>query len=675
MPLELFTSTSGLDALACGSEHLALASHGQVFTWGRSHGGRLGLGETKAARVEVPTRVNLARGERIKGVACGNTVTVCVTERGKVISWGRDTGKLWGSLEPIDPAERGAPYQQALPWKPYYIRMPTKVASVYCGFEFSIAVTENATLLGWGENNKGQLGFETTGPVRRPTFIEIEEMNEYGDGDQYITSVACGANHVCAVDNEGNLYSWGDNEFGQCGQEHWDPIAVPGRVRGQLEGLKVHSVSCGQHTLAIAGPKKSLYSWGSGTRGQLGHGTEQDSNAPRQVASLSDLKFEDIHCGEYHSLAVTRDSLVYTWGSNIFGELTQGSKGSLRKVACYTEPQYRGKNLQDGSSGHDASTSGRGAGASAADFKMRFACGGVNTLAVKCSERLQGREGAATTPIRSTLGGSTGARSSSRRSAADRIQDLSSQRLLRTGDAGERSPFKVSPEMAFFPVPPKEECKSTLALREIKKKRHRKALQMYRNVKSDVTKNGRSSSSSQRGGDFLSSSLRFDGNSLETIFNDIVLTPSDSFTDWRANSSVEKATSHIKNASMSIAKAALSLDVDAVEETTTQQPLSSTEKREIMQISTEIKKHIERYHGKIVDMPATPRKGEDLDSYYEAVAYQAHAAASRILQQMQGMRLMYEDLSSAVSSMDSDNPDEHMIDYLVTNLSKHAINI
>ena len=76
-------------------------------------------------------------------------------------------------------------------------------------------------------------------------------------------------------------------------------------------------------------------------------------SGPSREALLSDLKFEDIHCGEYHSLAVTRDSLVYTWGSNIFGELTQGSKGSLRKVACYTEPQYRGKNLQDGSSGHD----------------------------------------------------------------------------------------------------------------------------------------------------------------------------------------------------------------------------------------------------------------------------------------------------------------------------------
>ena len=46
------------------------------------------------------------------------------------------------------------------------------------------------------------------------------------------------------------------------------------------------------------------------------------------------MKFDQVYCGEYHSLAVTTESLVYTWGSNIFGELTQGTKGSLKKVAC-----------------------------------------------------------------------------------------------------------------------------------------------------------------------------------------------------------------------------------------------------------------------------------------------------------------------------------------------------
>ena len=59
-------------------------------------------------------------------------------------------------------------------------------------------------------------------------------------------------------------------------------------------------------------------------------------------------------------------------------------------------------------------------------------------------------------------------------------------------------------------------------------------------------------------------------------------------------------------------------------------------------------------------------------SHAEALASQAHAASSRILQQMQGMRLMYEDLEAAVSHLDSDNPDENMIDFLLADLSRHS---
>ena len=211
MPLELFTSEAPVEALACGSEHCALVlSSGEVYTWGRSTGGRLGLGETRTPKVEAPTRVNLIGHERIRGVACGNTATVCVTERGQVISWGRDNAKLRGSLESLDPSERGAPYQTALPWKPYYVRIPVRVRSVHCGWEFTVALTENSSLLGWGENNKGQLGFETTGPVRRPTTIQVADLNEYEGDDRHVATVSCGASHACVVDSEGSLYSWGD---------------------------------------------------------------------------------------------------------------------------------------------------------------------------------------------------------------------------------------------------------------------------------------------------------------------------------------------------------------------------------------------------------------------------------------------------------------------------------
>ena len=112
---------------------------------------------------------------------------------------------------------------------------------------------------------------------------------------------------------------------------------------------------------------------------------------------------------------------------------------------------------------------------------------------------------------------------------------------------------------------------------------------------------------------------------------------------------------------MSIAKAALALgEGDRAEG----RALTQSERREILQVSAEIRRHIERYHGKTVEMPSTPRRGEDEDAYYEAVASQAHAAASRILQQMRGMRLIYEDLSAVSHSMESNDPDKVILDFL-----------
>lgn len=640
MPLELFTSEAPVEALACGSEHCALVlSSGEVYTWGRSTGGRLGLGETRTPKVEAPTRVNLIGHERIRGVACGNTATVCVTERGQVISWGRDNAKLRGSLESLDPSERGAPYQTALPWKPYYVRIPVRVRSVHCGWEFTVALTENSSLLGWGENNKGQLGFETTGPVRRPTTIQVADLNEYEGDDRHVATVSCGASHACVVDSEGSLYSWGDNEFGQAGQGHWDPIAVPGRVLGEIEGLRVRGVACGLHTLAIAGPDASLYTWGSGTRGQLGHGTESDVNAPRRVASVPG-PFAEVHCGEYHSLAVDSRGNAYTWGSNIFGELTRGSRGSLRKVACYTEPQLRGRNLAEGSE-----SAGGGGGGGGNHRRDKFGCGGVTTLVVRMEE--EGCSPRRGVPVRRRADQAEGAPRAAQGAAAARIRALSASRQRAEESSprrlGSSTPFRESPEAVIFPVPPAGECRTSLALREIKEKRHRNALQMYRRAKSDVVRR----TSAARGG------TPEGGSSLETIFNGITVTP--------ASGSVEKAAGHVQEASMSIAKAALALgEGDRAEG----RALTQSERREILQVSAEIRRHIERYHGKTVEMPSTPRRGEDEDAYYEAVASQAHAAASRILQQMRGMRLIYEDLSAVSHSMESDDPDKVILDFL-----------
>jgi hypothetical protein len=57
-----------------------------------------------------------------------------------------------------------------------------------------------------------------------------------------------------------------------------------------------------------------VYSWGSGAHGRLGHGDEQDANEPRLISALASAKATQVACGPEHSLVLTEDNTLYTFG-------------------------------------------------------------------------------------------------------------------------------------------------------------------------------------------------------------------------------------------------------------------------------------------------------------------------------------------------------------------------
>lgn len=69
-----------------------------------------------------------------------------------------------------------------------------------------------------------------------------------------------------------------------------------------------------------------MYCWGSNSYGQLGLGAViQESPYPQLVTSLSHSKVVDVVAGQYHSIALTADGKVYTWGWGIHGQLGHDS--------------------------------------------------------------------------------------------------------------------------------------------------------------------------------------------------------------------------------------------------------------------------------------------------------------------------------------------------------------
>ena len=161
--------------------------------------------------------------------------------------------------------------------------------------------------------------------------------------------IACGLRHSVIVERDtGHVYAFGYGGNGELGQ---GPTLVDLHIPTILHPEFTSKWACvtlacgGQHNLAICRPALSesshrfdgaavtnenhrqvLFSWGRGLEGQLGIGGIS-SSVPRSVPLMQHKTSDaivNVACGEYHSVVMTKDGLVYTFGQNMCGNLGLG---------------------------------------------------------------------------------------------------------------------------------------------------------------------------------------------------------------------------------------------------------------------------------------------------------------------------------------------------------------
>ncbi|GMH81023.1 hypothetical protein TL16_g08796 [Triparma laevis f. inornata] len=159
-----------------------------------------------------------------------------------------------------------------------------------------------------------------------------------------ISLVTAGPSHAIALSINGTCFSWGNGSDGRFGSNKGGQLGT-GDIVNRLSpsvvtcsawrrGAMVTSVSCGMHhTLAIAvvgnshPVKRRVYAWGWGEHGRLGVGHDEMQVSPTEVALMSHRNVLSVKAGEQHSLAMTENGDVYSWGSNRFGQLGLGLDG------------------------------------------------------------------------------------------------------------------------------------------------------------------------------------------------------------------------------------------------------------------------------------------------------------------------------------------------------------
>ena len=186
-----------------------------------------------------------------------------------------------------------------------------------------------AAMFGWGAHSEGQLGLGgVDSPTERP-----EALTFFNNTSKQLVTAACGFNHSLFLLDDGSVYTCGSNEYGQLGHEKQQ--RVPERVSA-LETQSVVVASCGgDHNLIIT-DKGQVYSWGKDERGQCGRGDgEVAKPTPRILKSFLKTVVISVASGSSHSLALSQEGHLFTFGDNTYGQLGLGD----RTVTHRTTPE------------------------------------------------------------------------------------------------------------------------------------------------------------------------------------------------------------------------------------------------------------------------------------------------------------------------------------------------
>ena len=199
------------------------------------------------------------------------------------------------------------------------------------------AVTDTGLVYTWGQGRYGQLGHGDELDRIIPQPVRGIEAK--------VVTVSASFAHNAAVTVNGHLFTWGDGKKGKLGHNDDATRLLPCIVREFVDrGLHIIAAQAGgSHTLALSSYKQA-YSFGSGANGRLGHGNDSDQWLPTLVSSLERYQVVSLAAGHAHSVALTDDGQILTWGSGKLGCSGHGSDSDEvlpRKVLLFSHSTIR----------------------------------------------------------------------------------------------------------------------------------------------------------------------------------------------------------------------------------------------------------------------------------------------------------------------------------------------
>lgn len=304
-----FDSNDRIEAVAAGYDHtLALSASGKVWAWGSNRYGQLGDGSESDR--SKPVRVMDGRKplDDIIAVSAGFGLSLALNEDGEVWTWGSQ-GKANGELQQvmIQKGEKLVPLED--------------IVAISSGYDHALALDKSGNLYGWGSNRDGQLG------VGKGTTYSLHAIDI--TGLPAIKSISAGDRTSAAIDKSGDIWIWGigyPNDYRSKPGEN--DRFEPERI---TEGEHFTALSVGRdHGIAID-DEENIWVWGENDYYQLGHAYNSFSTTKPVVkkalqrsyvsASMSSVTIEEAVVEKERAMKLKLNlQLKDTGGSPLYGK-------------------------------------------------------------------------------------------------------------------------------------------------------------------------------------------------------------------------------------------------------------------------------------------------------------------------------------------------------------------
>jgi uncharacterized repeat protein (TIGR01451 family) len=330
---------------AGGAGGVGVDARGRVWAWGDPvfSGGPDASGTGPWL---VAEQAPVMQGVVFTRVSAGDRHVVALDEDGRVWSWGANDAYQSGDGTKTENAGQMEPRIMGVD---YAVAKMSGVVftGVDAGATHTVALDGDGRAWVWGNNAQRQSGDNSNGVTSAkvsPRVIGVDITGQYNDDDDpalsgvVFTAVSAGGDQTVALDDDGGVWRWGSFAGEADGGEGARKPALVSSYMSVMQGVVFTSVSAGGTHAVALDEQGRVWSWGNNEAGQSGDGTDDHDEANYQArvmggsgyaTAMAGEVYGSVSAGGWYSQALDASGRLWSWGDGVGGVLADGvSDGS-----------------------------------------------------------------------------------------------------------------------------------------------------------------------------------------------------------------------------------------------------------------------------------------------------------------------------------------------------------